>query len=142
MIRILLDTNVVLDALLSRTPWNAEAEAIFEANLNGRVAAHFTATSLTNVFYVARRLTDRARAWGAVGACLDQLYTLPVGARELRAAASGTGNDFEDNLLIACASHARLDAIVTRDPKGFSGSPFPVLSPAELLAQIPKDNDA
>jgi hypothetical protein len=37
---------------------------------------------------------------------------------------------------------ADLDAIVTRDPKGFAGSPVPVLSPAELLAQLPKGDPA
>jgi predicted nucleic acid-binding protein len=142
MIRVLLDTNVVLDALLSRAPWNADAEAFFEANHRGQLEAHLTATALTDVFYVARRLTDRARAWRAVGTCLDQFFVLPVGVRELRAAASGSGDDFEDNLQIACAILAGLDAIVTRDPKGFAGSPVPVVTPAELLAQIPKGDDA
>jgi predicted nucleic acid-binding protein len=142
MIRVLLDTNVVLDALLSRTPWNAEADAIFEANRVGQIAAHLTATSLTDVFYVARRLSDRVRAWEAVGACLDQLYLLPVGLAELLAATAGAANDFEDNLQVACAVIARLDAIVTRDPRSFAGSPVPVLTPAELLAQISKGEDA
>ena len=73
MIRVLLDTNVVPDALLSRTPWSTDAEALFRANLGGQVAAHFTASSLTDVFYFARRLTDLARARKAVGMCLDQL---------------------------------------------------------------------
>jgi predicted nucleic acid-binding protein len=54
MKRILLDTNIVLDALLTRTPWNVDAEAIFKANLGGQVAAHITANSLTDIFYVAR----------------------------------------------------------------------------------------
>jgi hypothetical protein len=46
------------------------------------------------------------------------------------------GNDYEDNILIACAVEARLDAIVTRDPRGFAGSPVPVLTPAELVTQL------
>jgi hypothetical protein len=46
------------------------------------------------------------------------------------------GNDFEDNVQIACAVIAGLDAIVTRDPKGFAGSPVLVLTPAELLARL------
>jgi predicted nucleic acid-binding protein len=47
MSRVLLDTNVVLDALLDRAPWNEEATAIFEANRLDRIAAHITASSLT-----------------------------------------------------------------------------------------------
>jgi len=51
------------------------------------------------------------------------------------------GSDFEDNLQIACAVEARLDAIVTRNPKDFAGSPVPVLTPAELLALLAKAPD-
>jgi hypothetical protein len=50
--------------------------------------------------------------------------------------------NFEDNLQVACAVLTRLDAIVTRDPRGFAGSPVPVLAPARLLAQIPKGGGA
>ncbi len=53
-----------------------------------------------------------------------------------------TGADFEDNLQIACAVEARLDAIVTRDTKGFAGSPVPALSPAELLARIMRGDNS
>jgi len=52
------------------------------------------------------------------------------------------GSDFEDDLHIACAVEARLDAIVTRNPKDFAGSPVPVLTPAELLVLVPKAPDA
>jgi hypothetical protein len=58
------------------------------------LVAYITATSLTDVFYVARRLTDRMRAWEAVGACRDQLHILSVGRAELRAALDGPGTDF------------------------------------------------
>lgn len=135
MIRVLLETNVVLDALLHRIPWNVEAEAIFEADLLGKVKAHMTATSLTDVFYLARKLTTRVRAWESVGVCLDQFKIIPVGRAALAAAVAGPGDDFEDNLQIVSASISQLDAIVTRDPKGFMGSPVAILSPAELLAR-------
>ena len=48
------------------------------------------------------------------------------------------GSDFEDNLQTACAMEAGLDAIVTRDLKGFIGSTVAPMTPADLLAQISK----
>ena len=51
-------------------------------------------------------------------------------------AAKGPGSDLEHNLQIACAIEAQLDAIVTRDPRGFALSPVVVLTPAEPLARI------
>ena len=71
MTRVLLDTNVVLDVLLDRHPWNVQAIAIWQAHLQNQIAAHMTATSVTDVFYVARCLAGRAQAWRAIRACLD-----------------------------------------------------------------------
>jgi hypothetical protein len=95
MNRIPLDTDVVPDALLERAAWVAEVKAIWEAHLGHRIAAHITATSLTDIFYVSRRLVGRAKAWLAVGACLDPLYILPVGLSVLQSAARIGVGDLE-----------------------------------------------
>jgi predicted nucleic acid-binding protein len=51
VIRVLFDTNVILDALLDRPPWNVNAKALWKAHLNDQFAAYVTATSLTDIFY-------------------------------------------------------------------------------------------
>ena len=43
---------------------------------------------------------------------------------------------FEDNVQIASAELAGLDAIVTRDKAGFQGAPLPIFTPSELLQQL------
>lgn len=47
--RILLDVNVVLDVLLDRHPFAADAEAIWKAAEDGRVEAMIASTTLTTV---------------------------------------------------------------------------------------------
>ena len=69
--RILLDTNVVLDVLLKRDPWQADASAIWLAIDGGSITAYLTASSVTDIFYVARRLTDIVRARQSVQVCLE-----------------------------------------------------------------------
>lgn len=142
MKRVLLDTNVVLDVLLDRQPWSPKATQIWQAHLAGRVEAHLIATSLTNIFYVSRKLVGRERAWQGVHTCLDQLCIIAVDGAQLQAAVAMGGRDLEDNLQIACATAAQLATIVTRDPAGFTNCPIEVLSPDELLQQLalaPKD---
>lgn len=46
------------------------------------------------------------------------------------------GNDFEDNILIAAAVTASLDAIITRNIADFAHSPIPAWELAELLQQL------
>lgn len=140
MIHALLDTNVILDALLERSPWETDAGAIMQADLDGQFVAYVTATSLTDIFYVTRRQAGRERAWELVQATLNQLSIISVGGDELEAAVMLEGNDFEDNLQIACAMSLQLDFIVTRDSSGFTGSPMPVLTPQQLLSRLSEDN--
>jgi hypothetical protein len=64
------------------------------------------------------------------------LYIIPVDLPLLRSAARLGDGDFEDHLQITSAVAARLDAVVTRDPSGFRGSPIPALAPAQLLDQL------
>jgi predicted nucleic acid-binding protein len=134
---VLLDLNVVLDVLLRRDPWRAEAEVIWDANHDGRIDAMICAASVPTLFYVVRKQTDLGRARLAVTTCLASLAVATVDRAALDAAALGPGSDFEDNLQIACAVLSRVDAIVTRDPAGFAGSPVPALTPAELIARLP-----
>lgn len=134
--QVLLDTNVMLDALLQRAPWHVDADAILRAAAGGQVACAAASLSLANVFYVIRRLEGAAKARAAVRICLRAFDFLPVDAQTLTAADALPGTDFEDNIQIAAAVQANLAAIVTRDPAGFAASPIPVLSPTDLLKQL------
>ncbi len=134
--RVLLDTNVILDLLLERDPWRVEAEAIAQAGADGWLQAHASASSITDIFYISRRLVGAERARRVVRACLDTLQIVGVTRELLDAADRRPGSDYEDNLQIECALAAGLDAIITRDPRGFAGSPVTTLTPTELIARL------
>lgn len=140
--RVLLDLNVVLDLFLVRQPWCDDAAAIWDANSRRQIDAYLSSASFPTLFYLVCKHGGRSLAQRAVTDCLNTLTIVPVDVSSLRLAAMGPGGDFEDNLQVASAVEARLDAIVTRDPKGFAGSPVPVLTPPELLARLPKVPDA
>lgn len=134
--RVLLDTNVVLDVLLQRGQWVAEAERIWQASAAGELIVAATASALTDVYYVSRRLAGSRRAREIIRACLDTLSILPVDEAILNSAFARNGDDFEDDVQIVAAQSNGLDAIVTRDASGFSGSSTPVLSPGQLVARL------
>ncbi|MFN0019644.1 MAG: PIN domain-containing protein [Pirellulaceae bacterium] len=70
-------------------------------------------------------------------ACLATLDIIPTDQTTLLAAQSLAGPDFEDNLQIASAVQAGVDAIVTRDPRGFASSKVPALTPSDVAATLP-----
>lgn len=47
--RVLFDTNVVLDVLLRRAPWHAEADILWQANDEGKIAAYISSTTVTDI---------------------------------------------------------------------------------------------
>lgn len=136
MIHALLDTNVVIDALLERPPWSSDAKPLWQAHREKQFAAYVTATTLTDIFYLSHRHAGLAKAWQSVHYLLNHLPIISVGIDELRAAAILEGRDFEDNLQIACATRMQLDAIVTRDATGFTASEILVLTPPQMLRRL------
>lgn len=108
----LIDTNTALDVLLEREP------------------------HLTDIFYIARKAAGRDRAQEAVELCLTTFAVCPLDGAILRQALLLPGRDFEDNVQIAAAMQAGLDAIVTRNPADFAPVALPVLTPAAFLARI------
>ena len=118
--RVLFDTNILLDVLLNRDPWVNQASAIWRASDEGEITGYIVACAVADIFYIARRLVTLETARAAVRICLDAFEVCPVGQQVLEQAETLSGSDFEDNVQIACADIAGLDAIVTRDKKAFS----------------------
>ena len=126
MMHVLLDTNVILYAMLQRTPWHVDTDAILHAAGRGEIICAVTTLSIANLFYIGRRIVGAQQARSDVRTCLNTLQILAVDRQALMDADTLAGSDFEDNLQIAAAVAASLDAIVTRDVSGFSHAPLPV----------------
>jgi predicted nucleic acid-binding protein len=134
--RVLFDTNVVLDVLLNRDPWVVDAKVLWQAVDDEKLIGYLPASALTDIFYVARRLTDIVRARQAVQVCLDGFEIATVDRGVLERAQLLSGSDFEDNVQMACAEFNDLDAIVTRNPVDFESSPIAIWSPGECRRYI------
>ncbi|HYP41866.1 MAG TPA: PIN domain-containing protein [Chloroflexia bacterium] len=133
--RILLDTNIVLDVLLEREPFVEVAKQVWQAVDNAQIAGYITASTITDIYYIVRKTVGLQRAHEAVLVCLDAFEICTVDRQALELAAIPDG-DFEDNLQIVCATIANVDAIVTRDKAGFKSAALSILSPKEVLQQL------
>ncbi|MBW4540301.1 MAG: PIN domain-containing protein [Myxacorys chilensis ATA2-1-KO14] len=135
--RVLLDTNITLDYLLEREPFLQNAETLFEKIDSEKVVGYVTVTTLTDIFYIARRQTQSIElARQAVLTTLTVMIVRSVNRTILESAFASGLADFEDAVQISCAVSQNLDAIVTRDTQGFSNSPILTLSVHQLLEQL------
>jgi predicted nucleic acid-binding protein len=135
-VKVLLDTNIVLDVLLARDPWLDQAKAIWLACDDGRLEGWVSAVTLTTIFYVGQKQLGKSKAREAVAICLKVFQICPIHRQTIDLAMGFNGMDFEDDMQCACASLASLDAIVTRDASGFAASPIVALTPLQLLARL------
>ncbi|RKU23102.1 hypothetical protein C6503_03185 [Candidatus Poribacteria bacterium] len=71
---------------------------------------------------------------------MNQVPIISVGPCELKLATTLAGNDFEDNLQVACAINGQLDLVVTRNLAGFSGNNIPILTPQQMLLRLSEDD--
>lgn len=136
MMRVLLDTNVILDAMLQRPPWSQDADAILLAAAKGQLICAATTLSLATSFYLGRKVIGKVAARSAIRSYLTSFEILTVDRQSLLDADRSPGTDFEDNIQIAAAVAASLDAIVTRNVADFAHAPIPVWEPAELLRRL------
>lgn len=135
--RVLFDTNVILDLFLDRPLFADDAAQLWQANVDGRLEGFVSAITPVNLFYIARRLKDRPTAFQAVEELLAAMSVCPVDQTILQTALILSFTDYEDAVQHASATSNGMQAIVTRNLKDFSGATVPVLSPTELLAQLP-----
>lgn len=130
---VLLDTNVVLDLLLARKPFDKDAVAIASAVARGELVAYIAATSVTTIHYIARKAIGTLEADRAIGRLLLLFQVAPVTELVLSSALARAFSDFEDAVLDAAAELVSVNALITRDAEGFRLSKLPVFTPAELL---------
>jgi predicted nucleic acid-binding protein len=120
--RVLFDTNILLDALLAREPFVRDASFLFEAVEGGQIQGFISATTVTDVHYLVGRQTRSAEtAITAVTRLLQLMEICTVDREVLEQAIALRLPDFEDAVQVASAIRLELDAIVSRDVNGFIG---------------------
>lgn len=126
----MLDTNVVLDFLLAREPFNHDARRIFTKVESGELTGWLCAKTMTTVYYLAQKSSSREKADLAVNLLLKMFQVAPVDRAVLEGAVKAGFDDFEDAVLYESARLSGVEAIITRNEKDFKQAELMVLHPA------------
>lgn len=117
MMRVLLDTNIIMDALLAREPFAGQAAAIWEAHEEERFTGYLSAITPVTIFYVARKMVQKKAAVRMIKSIIETFEISPVNSTVLRLALDLESSDFEDAIQIANAIADGLDMIVHGVPR-------------------------
>ncbi len=133
--KVLLDTNVVLDVLLNRHPFSDDSAQVMAMVDRSEVQGFLSATTVTTIHYLLAKYLDSNRSIKQVRLLLSLFEIAPVNRVVLENALAHSP-DYEDAVIIEAAQHAGVEYIVTRNIKDFKKSVIPVYTPAGFIQAL------
>lgn len=131
---MLIDTNVIIDALTSRKPWSESAEQIFIMTANHMMDMYITASSATDIYYLVRKYLHSADQAKQV---MEKLYSLigilTVSGAECIDALASAVSDYEDAVVERVSVKADMDFIITRNVKDYQQGMVKAISPDDFI---------
>ena len=135
--KIMCDTNVILDVLLEREPFVEDSYKVLKLCEEHKIDGFVSASSVTDIFYLVRKYSHSTElAYKAVGKLLEIVKVCSVTNNDVLIAFQKKAKDFEDCLVATCAKSIHCDSIATRNKRDFEGFGIPVFTPTEILLKI------
>lgn len=133
--RLLLDTNILLDVILTGRAGNGTSTQILDLCESGTHQGLVAWQTLPTVSYYHRKGHTVRETWDMLRDLLVFIEVPTVGKSDLLKAWRYTLTDFEDALQVACGEADRADLIITRNIRDFTSSPIAACTPEDFLAQ-------
>jgi len=133
--KVLLDTNVVLDAIVNREPFYHDAQNVIDLILDNKLEGYITANSVTDIFYIAKKHLDHNDLRNTMRSLFAIFIIIDVFGTDCHNALDFPLDDFEDALVVVCGDRMKIDHIITRDKEFLQNAKpsIPVISPADFL---------
>lgn len=131
--KILFDTNVILDVLLLRKPHHNAATYLLSEVEHGNIEGYLCPTTITTIGYLVAKVKGSAEAKKLIKNILNIFQLTGLNKSVFESACSHKISDFEDAVLHESASLSQMDGIVTRNGKDFKHAALKIYDPEELV---------
>lgn len=131
--RLLIDTDVLIDVALDRRPFAETSSRLLDHAESHPGVAYIAWHSVANFYYMVASPKGRAAARGFISELLEFVAVAPVTTADLVYALSLEMRDLEDAMQAAAAVASGANCIVTRNVPHYRKSPVKALTPADWL---------
>ena len=138
---VLFDTNIILDALAAREPYNSEAEQLFLLVAKSEIIGFITASSLIDIYYLIRKNSTESDARKAIRDLSFLFEIVDVTKYDCEKAINMDDYDYEHAILLACAKKIEIQLIVTRDEKFLAYQNSNIVKPNILLSECMRTSE-
>ena len=139
--KVLFDTNIVLDVLLNREPFVELSVGLLSLVEEKVIKGYLCATTITTIDYLITKSQNRKTARDELSKLLGMFQICSVNEQVLQLALNSKFNDFEDAVQFYSGVCNSVDSIVTRNTKDYKETQIPVYTPLELWSIIRLENN-
>jgi len=134
MTKVFVDTDVCLDLLSGRAPFNKSAEMLFSLADRKSIKIYVSSLSFSNIDYVLKSQYASIHSRQIIAKFKTLVVVLPVESKTIDLAIASDFHDFEDAIQYSCAIENNLKTIITRNIKDYKKSTIAVLTPESFIA--------
>lgn len=130
--KVLLDTNVILDIWLAREPFWRDSAAVLAKAEKKEIEGWICPTTITTLHYLGKKVLGERKT----RSLLDQLITIckvgKMSRQTFKIALASKISDFEDAVIEAVSIGNDIDLIATRNISDFKNSKIPAKEPFQI----------
>ena len=135
--RVLIDTNVILDVLLKRSPFYEAAIEVLKLSVREDIQEFVSASAITDIYYIAyKNMRDKAVVRELLKKLLLIVSVAGVSEEEIQKALELGWKDFEDSVQYSVALLNEMNGLITRNVKDYSSSEIQVWEPDQFLELV------
>jgi predicted nucleic acid-binding protein len=137
MIKVFLDTNIIIDLIADRKPFSNHVIEIFKYAEENRIQLFTSSHSIATSHYILKKYVTEKELREILLTLITLLDVAPVDLDVLKKGLRSIHKDFEDAIQMICASSIPgINYIVTRNTKDFKTSELVVLTPDEMCLKL------
>ncbi len=134
--KVLFDTNIILDVLLDRKPFSEHASYLMSKVERSEINGFLCATTVTTIHYLLSKNLDKKNAITSINSIIALFEIASVNRLVIENALKSKFTVFEDSVLHESARHAGAEYIITRNIKDFKNTKIPAFTPTEFLSML------
>jgi len=139
--KVLVDTNVVLDILLNRVPFydsSAYIEVLAEANI---ITGYISASAITDIFFIAKGSLGKKSTKEALKNLLSVFKPATVTDNHIYQALNLDWKDFEDSVQYVVGEGFSANYIITRNIDDYASGSIPVVTPEQFIQVVAEETE-
>ena len=130
--RILFDTNIILDVLLNRKRFVELSSNLVGMVENNTIEGYLCATTITTLDYLITKTINKKQAKIEIKKLLTIFNVAGVNSTVIELSVNSAFDDFEDAVQYYSGECCRVEGLVTRNTKDYKNVKLPIYTPAEL----------